>query len=415
MFWGTKFYVVVSKVLIIDLIKALADTPDSTSSILEETPQDKKEILEKHKIVPKVLAYMPKYVLSGSFDGKEMSFGNSFTPDEIRKPPIFLDWPINGTKALYCLLAIGIDVPNEKKPKLRDFRHWFVGNIPGTDIAKGRTYLPYIGAGDFLDQGSHRIVFVVFQQPGSRRIKFYEKKLTKMVPINRARGNSSTLKFAEKYSLREPVAANFLTVETDVPQSTTDYYAHTTIEVPPDWEGISMNPQMVGLTIPSIPSDEEFEKELKLSRSERRRGKKSKKKVEEEKSGPYADYYEDDDDDDDDEGDEDQVKNEDDESDKEKDNKKSEHENKTEDKKGKENKDEKENENIDKKKKENEAEKKKENENKDKKKKENEDEKKKENEDKRQEENEDKKEKKNKGKKKQEKRKKKKNENKDEI
>nr|XP_018905805.1 PREDICTED: protein D3-like [Bemisia tabaci] len=217
------------------LIKGhMAETLFAGKPLLEETPSDKKQILEKHKIVPDVFSHMPKHVMFGHFEGKEMSFGNSFTPDEIKKKPDYLDWPTNGTKALYCLLAIGIDVPSKKEPKLRDFRHWLVGNIPSTDIERGQEIIPYLGAGNFLDEGSHRILFVVFQQPYRRKLKFYERNFTRREPIARARGNTSTLKFAEKYGLNEPVAANFLTVETDVPKSTPDYYAHMTTGVPPD-------------------------------------------------------------------------------------------------------------------------------------------------------------------------------------
>ncbi len=39
------------------------------------------------------------------------------------------------------------DAPSRKEPKFREWHHWMVGNIPGTDINNGEVLSDYVGAG----------------------------------------------------------------------------------------------------------------------------------------------------------------------------------------------------------------------------------------------------------------------------
>jgi len=39
------------------------------------------------------------------------------------------------------------DAPSRKEPNFREWHHWLVGNIPGTDVAEGETLSEYVGAG----------------------------------------------------------------------------------------------------------------------------------------------------------------------------------------------------------------------------------------------------------------------------
>lgn len=39
------------------------------------------------------------------------------------------------------------DAPSREDPKFREWHHWLVGNIPGSEIAKGETLSAYVGSG----------------------------------------------------------------------------------------------------------------------------------------------------------------------------------------------------------------------------------------------------------------------------
>ena len=52
------------------------------------------------------------------------------------------------------------DAPSRVDPSWREWRHWLVGNIPGTEVSKGEVLSEYIGAGPPKDTGLHRYIFL---------------------------------------------------------------------------------------------------------------------------------------------------------------------------------------------------------------------------------------------------------------
>ena len=62
------------------------------------------------------------------------------------------------------------------EPVYREWHHWLVGNIPGSDVSKGDVLSGYIGSGPPEGTGIHRYVYVVYKQPG--KLSFDEKVLT---------------------------------------------------------------------------------------------------------------------------------------------------------------------------------------------------------------------------------------------
>lgn len=104
------------------------------------------------------------------------------------------------------------DVPSRADRSMGEARHWTVGNIMGSNIASGETFVDFIGSGPLAGSGLHRYVFLIFHQP-SERIQFNETH----VPINnlRDRLKTKTQEFADKYQLGRPVAGNFYMAEFD--------------------------------------------------------------------------------------------------------------------------------------------------------------------------------------------------------
>lgn len=77
---------------------------------------------------------------------------------------------------MFCGLRIDPDAPSRAKPTRREWRHWLVGNVPGSDLAKGDSLTQYVGSGPPKDTGLHRYVFLLYKQPG--KIDFKEPRVT---------------------------------------------------------------------------------------------------------------------------------------------------------------------------------------------------------------------------------------------
>lgn len=63
-----------------------------------------------------------------------------------------ITWPTE-EGALYTVVMTDPDAPSRADPKFREWRHWVVVNVPGTDVSKGLVYAPYIGSGPPKDTG----------------------------------------------------------------------------------------------------------------------------------------------------------------------------------------------------------------------------------------------------------------------
>ncbi len=124
------------------------------------------------------------------------------------------------------------DAPSRANPTIREVRHWYVVNIPGNNVNEGEALFDYIGSGPPKDTGLHRYVFIVYKQPG--KLEFDEPRVSnrceestlnfdcifdlnfyKFFRSRTQRWNSSTLTFAEKYGLGNPIAGNFYQAKFD--------------------------------------------------------------------------------------------------------------------------------------------------------------------------------------------------------
>nr|XP_003705916.2 PREDICTED: 54S ribosomal protein L35, mitochondrial-like isoform X2 [Megachile rotundata] len=166
--------------------------------------------LKTHGVVPDVIDEVPPSVLKVSYPSNvTVDLGNVLTPTKVKDPPT-VTWDADAN-ALYTLCMTDPDAPSRKEPKFREWHHWLVGNIPGSDVSKGEVLSDYIGSGPPQGTGLHRYVFLLYKQPS--KLTFDEPRLT-----NRSgdkRGNFSIRKFAKKYNLGQPIAGNLYQAEFD--------------------------------------------------------------------------------------------------------------------------------------------------------------------------------------------------------
>ncbi|VEN41804.1 unnamed protein product [Callosobruchus maculatus] len=176
---------------------------------------DVKQAFTKHQIKPDVLADAPEKSIEVKYkNGKEVKLGNELTPTEVKDKP---DVKYEGEAgAYYTLIMTDPDAPSRKNPTRREWHHWLVVNIPGTNVNGGETISEYVGSAPPKGSGLHRYVFVLFKQPG--KVKFEEPKHS---ATDGNRANFNTKNFAKKYNLGKPIAGNFFQAQWDeyVPQA----------------------------------------------------------------------------------------------------------------------------------------------------------------------------------------------------
>jgi len=151
----------------------------------------------------------PSSVLKVQYGSIDLTPGLVLTPTQVKDPPN-VSWAAE-PDAFYLVLMMDLDVYSRAEPALREFDHWRVGNIPGSDVSKGEVLSGYIGAGPPVGTGFHRYVFLLFKQPG--KLTFDEPRLSNRSGDGRA--NQQIIKFAEKYGLGNPIAGNYYQAEYD--------------------------------------------------------------------------------------------------------------------------------------------------------------------------------------------------------
>ncbi|KAM7359464.1 uncharacterized protein ACRADG_012882 [Cochliomyia hominivorax] len=165
----------------------------------------------KHlEVIPDVIDEGPEQFLKVTYDnGIEADKGVELTPTQVKNQPK-IEWRAQaGT--YYTLIMTDPDAPSRKEPKMREWHHWLVVNIPGDNLSKGEVLTEYVGSGPPKDSGLHRYTFLMFRQP--KKMKFDEKHLSKTQAAGREK--FSTKNFIKKYNLGAPIAGNFYQAQYD--------------------------------------------------------------------------------------------------------------------------------------------------------------------------------------------------------
>ncbi|KAK1122563.1 Phosphatidylethanolamine-binding protein 1 [Melipona bicolor] len=166
--------------------------------------------LQTHGVVPDVIDKVPTNVLQVTYPNNlAVEIGKVLTPTQVKDPPT-VKWD-GDANTFYALCMTDPDAPSRKEPKFREWHHWLIGNIPGSDVSKGEVLSEYVGSGPPKGTGLHRYVFLLYKQP--QKLTFDEPRLTNRSGDNRA--NFSIKKFAAKYKLGDPIAGNMYQAEFD--------------------------------------------------------------------------------------------------------------------------------------------------------------------------------------------------------
>lgn len=199
MFTGTKL---LSSLVV--LIIGVSSEPQS------DVQANMTRLLHEMHIVPEVIQTVPTNVLKVEYpSGVSVNLGNELTPTQVKDEPT-VSWDAD-PKANYVLCMTDPDAPSRKEPKFREWHHWLMGNIKGSDLEGADHLSRYIGSGPPPDTGLHRYVFLLYKQP--KFIVFDELRL--LANSGDGRANFSISKFAEKYELGEPIAVNFFQAKYD--------------------------------------------------------------------------------------------------------------------------------------------------------------------------------------------------------
>ncbi|XP_018356916.1 PREDICTED: protein D2-like isoform X2 [Trachymyrmex septentrionalis] len=167
------------------------------------------EALKTHKVIPDVVETVPASVLKVTYDGNIVEIGKELTPTQVKLQPN-VEWEPE-PNTFYTLCMTDPDAPSRKDPKNREWHHWLVGNIPGSEVNKGKVLSEYVGSGPPKDSGLHRYVFLLYKQP--KELTFNENYLSNKSSKDRAKFSIS--KFAEKYKLGDPIAGNMFQAQYD--------------------------------------------------------------------------------------------------------------------------------------------------------------------------------------------------------
>ncbi|KAG1666260.1 Protein D1 [Nymphon striatum] len=130
------------------------------------------------------------------FGRLDITAGQSVLPAQVKDQPT-VHCQNADPNSYYTLIMTDAKVP--------EYQHWTVGNIPGSNLDKGEILADFIPSTPSKGSGTHRILFLIYQQPGYLQFNGV-RRLTTLDRIRRSR--FSTIKFVNRFNLNL-AAGNF--------------------------------------------------------------------------------------------------------------------------------------------------------------------------------------------------------------
>jgi phosphatidylethanolamine-binding protein (PEBP) family uncharacterized protein len=158
--------------------------------------------------------------LSGGVDGGDLTVtyaagsaleGNILKPLDTASMPT-VAWGGAESGSLHTLVCTDPDAISRENPIFREFIHWVVVNIPGSDVGAGETVASYIGPGPPFNSGLHSYVFLLYKQES----KFDEATVAEATTYYKSRGGLKSHEyFGEGKGLGKPIGCRSFQAEWD--------------------------------------------------------------------------------------------------------------------------------------------------------------------------------------------------------
>lgn len=158
------------------------------------------------RIIPDLMRYLPNDSLTVTYMGNvKVDMGNELEPTSVAEPPhVMLRGQIGH---FYALCMVDVDAPSAFKPKHRAWLHWLVVNIPAQRLDAGNVLATYSPPTPATSTGSHRFVFIQFEQP-----KYFRQGDFIFIPMRAA---FNVTAFMDDNNIRHIMAFNFFRIETE--------------------------------------------------------------------------------------------------------------------------------------------------------------------------------------------------------
>ncbi|ETO33247.1 hypothetical protein RFI_03860 [Reticulomyxa filosa] len=153
-------------------------------------PQSSTTIFSKNEIVPDVVKKAPASLCEVSYGDHKLTPGEKLSAKLVNTHLPKVTWAADAKK-YYTLILTDPDAPSRKEPKYREWLHWIVTNIPGSDVSKGET--------------------LVWEQEG----KNDKWTFGPLGYSSEKRGGFKAQQFASSNKLTQLVAGNFYQAEND--------------------------------------------------------------------------------------------------------------------------------------------------------------------------------------------------------
>ncbi|XP_055551534.1 protein D3-like [Wyeomyia smithii] len=197
--------------LVCILAQFISRSSAATSDANESVAMTVQKIFSDHEVIPDVIDAAPAELAKISYpSGVVANGGNELTPTQVKDQPQ-IEWSAEAD-SYYTLFMVDPDAPRRTEPKFRSVCHWFVGNIPGSNIDDGDHRIAFAGSGPPQGSGLHRYAFLIYKQNG--KIDLSDAPRTS----NRSRNHRLNFQhkdYVKKYGLTDLVAGNFYQAQYD--------------------------------------------------------------------------------------------------------------------------------------------------------------------------------------------------------
>ncbi|KAI6170615.1 OV-16 antigen [Aphelenchoides bicaudatus] len=195
----------VLSVLAISIFAHPADIPKS--ELFDDDAQRVLKAFQSNGIIPDVLsvaAKSPSGFLKVKYAGKIVNLGTILYPDDTNNQPT-ISWDAD-PNSLYTVVKVDPDAPSRADPVMREWRHWILVNVKGSDLSTGTAITEYNSSTPPPGTGYHRYVLLVYKQSGT---------LTLDPLDDNNRDGFHIEQFAQTNNLGRAVAGNFFLCQHD--------------------------------------------------------------------------------------------------------------------------------------------------------------------------------------------------------